>query len=443
MKFARFLFIVAFMMVANTAIAAMDFSFSATLDNIQNLFDSNDETLCSGKGEIILDFGKERNVRSIIFKGYSGTARIKMKKNDETLVDYGIVYDGVKFIDSSAEFTGIIINTNKEFVANEVQIGFIDDGTKESDEDEYTQTPTTENVHFSGVINGGKLVSRDKPAVASSNYKSGDIILSAENVTDGSTSKGWSCGGGDTAPYVIIDLERKYSISGVIVYPRSDVNQAGTRKNFRVLASNTQDFTEFEVLGEVGSNGFLQNQKCIVECQTDIPYRYVKVEKTDGAYFFISEIEVYTFGEYALRETNEKEPIITNIKPGAVEPALISLSHRYNNFFIACADDNKCIYNFRSEYIGGEDDKFRRAFQVDGQLYVPKTLAEKIIETSFDGYMTEIDGVTYVSCNVFTDNGWSVHKFKSGATAFCSEYDMNMFSNRYIVERINCYFEQI
>jgi len=442
-KFARCLFVFAFIMIVNTAFAATDFTFTATLDNIQNLFDSNEETSCNGKGEIIIDFGKERRVRNISFTECTGIVRIQMKKSDETLVDYGTVYDGIKFIDADAEFTGIIMNTDNDFLANEIQVGFADNGAENNDEDEEVQISTTENVHFNGVINGGKVVSRNKPATASSNYKSGDIALSAENVTDGSTSRGWSCGGGDTSPYVVVDLERKYKISGVIVYPRSDVNQAETRRNFRILASNTQDFAEFEVLGEVGSDGFLQSQKCIVDCKTDIPYRYVKVEKTDGAYFFISEIEVYTFGGYALKETKEKETIHVDIRPGAVEPALISLSHRYKNFFIACADDNKCIYDFKSEFVGGEEDKFRRAFQIDGQLYVPKALAEKIIQTSFDGYTREIDGVTYVSCNVFTDNGWIAHKFDSGAIAFCSEYDTNMFSNRYIAERINCYFEQI
>lgn len=99
--------------------------------------------------------------------------------------------------------------------------------------------------------------------------------------------------------WFIIDLGKRYKIDSVNVHARA-TNHNRFMQHFNVEASNTEDFTEYAILGQRGAT-------------TDCPeyftakgngnyYRYVRIRKTASSEYGFSEIEV--FADYSTLEVS-------------------------------------------------------------------------------------------------------------------------------------------
>lgn len=131
-------------------------------------------------------------------------------------------------------------------------------------------------------------VAQGKPATASSTTSSSWV---ASNANDGNPATGWSARGTDTNAWWQVDLGSATPISQVQVLARQDVNQPATRTGFQVELSNDPTFATYVTVGrqtstipDAGSDSF--------NIATTAAFRYVRVQKTDGQYFFIADVRV-------------------------------------------------------------------------------------------------------------------------------------------------------
>lgn len=113
-----------------------------------------------------------------------------------------------------------------------------------------------------------------------------------ENLTDGNINSGWSAGTG-TNHSVVVDLGKAYRLKRVVLEMRKDFNQPETRCGFEVRVSNSQDMSNYVVIGSQGATPIEHGGHFIVDVVNKASYRYVQVIKTDGQYFFFNEILVY------------------------------------------------------------------------------------------------------------------------------------------------------
>lgn len=108
---------------------------------------------------------------------------------------------------------------------------------------------------------------------------------------DGLGSTGWSPTGADTNSWWQVDLGSATSIDQVQVLTRQDIDNSPTRTGFQVEVSNDPTFATYTTVGRetltipnAGSADF--------KISTSAPFRYLRVQKTDGQYFFIAEVRV-------------------------------------------------------------------------------------------------------------------------------------------------------
>jgi F5/8 type C domain/Right handed beta helix region len=128
----------------------------------------------------------------------------------------------------------------------------------------------------------------EKPARASS-FFSRDF--SPDFAVDGSAFTGWSAGAGDTAPAPTLDLGALKTLHKVELVTRQDLDQPSTRQNFVVEASTEPTFLKPAQLGAQGPTG-LEFRGTWTQLIAPQEFRYVRVRKTDAAYFFIAELKV-------------------------------------------------------------------------------------------------------------------------------------------------------
>jgi hypothetical protein len=126
------------------------------------------------------------------------------------------------------------------------------------------------------------------PATASSTISSG---YTASNAVDGNPATGWSATGSDTNAWWQVDLGSSTSIAQVQVLARQDLDQSQTRTGFQIELSNDPAFATFTTVAretasipDAGSVSFT--------VPSTAAYRYVRVQKTDGNYFFIADVRV-------------------------------------------------------------------------------------------------------------------------------------------------------
>lgn len=127
-----------------------------------------------------------------------------------------------------------------------------------------------------------------KSTSASSTFSSG---FAAPAAADGLGSSGWSPTGADTNAWWQVDLGTATSIDQVQVLARQDLDQPETRTGFQVELSNDPTFATYTTVArqtastpDAGSADF--------ELSTSAAFRYLRVQKTDGQYFFIAEVRV-------------------------------------------------------------------------------------------------------------------------------------------------------
>jgi|GEM_PF-1898153 len=140
---------------------------------------------------------------------------------------------------------------------------------------------------YSGLRNSVDLA-YGKSTSASSTYASG---FAASAAADGLGSTGWSPTGADTNAWWQVDLGTAISIDQVQVLARQDIDQPTTRTGFQVEVSNDPSFATYTTVGretasipDAGSVDF--------NVSTSAAFRYLRVQKTDGQYFFIAEVRV-------------------------------------------------------------------------------------------------------------------------------------------------------
>ncbi|WP_369264149.1 RICIN domain-containing protein [Streptomyces sp. R35] len=132
----------------------------------------------------------------------------------------------------------------------------------------------------------------NKSASSSSVYGS---FTPASNAVDNDSSTGWSPTGSDSSAWWQVDLGQAYQLGQFSLTTRQDLDQSETRGNFEVRASNDPSFGSYTVLGRQTDTLPLA---ATLTSNVDIrqKFRYVRVAKTDGAYFFITDFSVQQAG---------------------------------------------------------------------------------------------------------------------------------------------------
>ncbi|MFD7453806.1 RICIN domain-containing protein [Kitasatospora sp. NPDC059827] len=132
----------------------------------------------------------------------------------------------------------------------------------------------------------------DKPATASSVYGTGTEPSKASDVN---SSTGWSPTGTDTSAWWQVDLGRPFQLGQFALTTRQDLDQSSTRGNFEVRGSNDPNFGNYTVLGrQTGTLPFASTLTGTIDVRQ--AFRYVRVAKTDGAYFYITDFSVQQAG---------------------------------------------------------------------------------------------------------------------------------------------------
>ncbi|MGQ4386182.1 RICIN domain-containing protein [Streptomyces sp. SAS_270] len=132
----------------------------------------------------------------------------------------------------------------------------------------------------------------NKSASSSTVYGSG---TPAANAVDNNGSTGWSPTGSDSSAWWQVDLGQAYQLGQFSLTTRQDLDQSETRGNFEVRASNDPSFGTYTVLGRQTDTLPLAST---LTSNIDVrqKFRYVRVAKTDGAYFFIADFSVQQAG---------------------------------------------------------------------------------------------------------------------------------------------------
>lgn len=128
-----------------------------------------------------------------------------------------------------------------------------------------------------------------KETSSSTNY---DSTWTRDKANDNNASTGWSPTGTDTSAWWQVDLGQEYELGQFSLTTRPNYDQPETRHNFEVHASNDPTFATYTVVGRQGSTSLAYGSTFTGDIDVRQTFRYVRVAKTDGAYFFISDFSV-------------------------------------------------------------------------------------------------------------------------------------------------------
>ncbi|WP_030441227.1 RICIN domain-containing protein [Actinoplanes subtropicus] len=128
-----------------------------------------------------------------------------------------------------------------------------------------------------------------KATSSSSVYGSGNT---ADKANDNNAATGWSPTGADTSAWWQVDLGQAYELGQFSLTTRPDYDQPETRQNFEVRASNDPAFATYTVVGRQGSSSLAYGSVLNGNIDARQKFRYVRVAKTDGGYFFISDFSL-------------------------------------------------------------------------------------------------------------------------------------------------------
>ncbi|MDL9977784.1 RICIN domain-containing protein [Microbacterium sp. ASV49] len=159
-----------------------------------------------------------------------------------------------------------------------------------------------------------------KTATASSQYSG---AFAAGNANDGASSTGWLSAGADTAAWWQVDLGAAHQLGQFTITTRQDLDQAMTRNNIEVRASNDPTFATYNVVGRVDSRTIPDAGSYTRSIDPTQAYRYIRVAKTDGQSFYLAEFAV----QQGIGETLTQTPLtvspssyytLTNVNSGKV-----------------------------------------------------------------------------------------------------------------------------
>ena len=148
-------------------------------------------------------------------------------------------------------------------------------------------------VHTGFNLSEGKPVkTNDKPTTSA--YRGYLGYYAPQAAVEPTINIGWSSSGIEgEKPYLQIDLLDAYEIDRIEIDGRTSSDQPMTRANFKLLGSNDEDFKDYEVLAEQGSDPFPHATTKIFNISDDTPYRYVRLERTYANYYmYVQEIRV-------------------------------------------------------------------------------------------------------------------------------------------------------
>ncbi|MDQ0595789.1 hypothetical protein QF037_000134 [Streptomyces canus] len=132
-----------------------------------------------------------------------------------------------------------------------------------------------------------------KATSASSVYNS---TWAPAKANDNDPATGWSPTGSDTSAWWQVDLGSAYQLGQFSFTTRQDIDQPETRSNFEIRGSNDPSFAEYTVLGRQDAATLPYTSTLTAKIDARQKFRYVRVAKTDGAYFYIDDFSVQQAG---------------------------------------------------------------------------------------------------------------------------------------------------
>jgi uncharacterized protein (TIGR03437 family) len=181
-------------------------------------------------------------------------------------------------------------------------------------------------MSFAGLTN----VALNRPASASSVHlwpNATNVPGSANDglmqTTDGRVSLWHSESNTKQLEWWQVDLEQPARIVGIEILFRTENNQANTRRNFEVRASNDPTFATSTLLGAQGAEPHPFRQAWQVKVQDANTYRYLRVRKTSvdadeygEEYFNLSEVRVYSSEASNDHTVTHTDPIaVSDLRP--------------------------------------------------------------------------------------------------------------------------------
>ncbi|MFD9127676.1 RICIN domain-containing protein [Kitasatospora sp. NPDC059571] len=132
----------------------------------------------------------------------------------------------------------------------------------------------------------------NKAATSSSVYGTG---TEPSKAVDNNGATGWSPTGSDTSAWWQVDLGQPYQLGQFSLTTRQDLDQSATRGNFEVRGSDDPNFGSYTVLGrQTDTLPFASTLTGDIDVRQ--AFRYVRVAKTDGGYFYITDFSVQQTG---------------------------------------------------------------------------------------------------------------------------------------------------
>lgn len=112
--------------------------------------------------------------------------------------------------------------------------------------------------------------------------------------------------------WVQVDLEKRYKLKKITLTDRYDTDQGGVRTNTKILASNDENFSEYDVLDSIGAteNGFTYRNAWEINLDGTKAYRYVRIHRDAPAYGGYGELQV--FADFHVTEVSKGKPATAN-----------------------------------------------------------------------------------------------------------------------------------
>lgn len=113
--------------------------------------------------------------------------------------------------------------------------------------------------------------------------------LANDGINDNADYTYFKSADGDEKPFWQVDLGVSYKLTKIEFEPRKNAED-GERKNFKIIASETADFNNPQILGEAKED---IGEIYTLDITKKVRFRYIKVEKTDSSPLSIGEIRVF------------------------------------------------------------------------------------------------------------------------------------------------------
>lgn len=126
----------------------------------------------------------------------------------------------------------------------------------------------------------------------------------ADAASDGKAETGWSSSATDTGAYWQADLGSFNSLSQIQILTRTGYDHPATRENLRIRVSPTSTTgSGGTVVCARGATELPYRGRLVCDLPTGTSGRYITVEKTDNAQFFLAEVRAFGSGSHRVDAT--------------------------------------------------------------------------------------------------------------------------------------------